>query len=680
MKHPINTLLAAIAAALLLAACASIGRPEGGPRDFTPPKFVSSNPAPGSLNVKSQRISFQFDENIQLDDPGSKIVVSPTQKQQPQISSNARRLTIELRDTLLENTTYTIDLGDAVKDLNEGNVLDGFAIDFSTGTKYDTLRISGMVLRARDLEPAQGMLVGVYTTDADSAITSLPMERVTRTNQYGQFTLRNLPHGTYYLYAVNDVNRDSHWDRSEDVAFYGLPITPSVGTVEVDDTVDSSAGQDSIAARRVVRYLPNDLLLTWFNEEYKPQYMKNYTRSERRRLNIEMNAAADSLPQLTIVNIGSRPVNIPMESVATLQHTAGLDTLIYWITDTAIIASDSLRIATRYRRVDSLDNLTWQTDTLRFNFRTRKGEKPAKLPTLQEKIDSILAISDTIPIDTFKLLQPSVWLNINAGKATQELNQPYIFSTAMPVGTFDFAGVRLEMKPDSVWLPVEGTLNVMPTDTFSMTGYKVEQQWTPGMNYRLCVDSMAIHDIYGTYNKPTELEFRTRNVDDYSTLTFTLSGLPDTVPAIVELLNSKDQPVASAPVSGGVAELRYILPDTYYARLYIDSDGNGKYTNGNISQQLQPEDVYYFNKKLHLKKNWDRSELWDINALPPDRQKPDDIKMNKPRETPAEREQKRNQNKQNGQNDDEEDEEFDEFGSDFGSFNNQNRNQNQFRL
>ncbi len=168
-------------AAAFMAACASMGRPEGGPRDEDPPVFVRSNPMPGQVNVKGTRITVDFDENIALEDAMNKIVVSPAQRTTPMFTSNGRRVTVELRDTLLPNTTYTIDFADAVKDLNESNILDGLAIDFATGDSIDTLRISGMVFDARTLEPAQGMLVGVYSNLSDTAITTLPFERITKT-------------------------------------------------------------------------------------------------------------------------------------------------------------------------------------------------------------------------------------------------------------------------------------------------------------------------------------------------------------------------------------------------------------------------------------------------------------------------------------------------------------------
>ena len=169
--------------AVLFVACANMGRPEGGARDEMPPEFVRSNPAPGSLRVDRQRLDVWFDENIQLDDAFNKVIVSPTQTQAPTVRSVGRHLYVELRDSLKPNSTYTIDFADAIKDLNEGNVLDGFALDFSTGDSIDTLRLSGMVLQARNLEPAQAMTVGIYSNPTDTSLTKVKFERVTRTNQ-----------------------------------------------------------------------------------------------------------------------------------------------------------------------------------------------------------------------------------------------------------------------------------------------------------------------------------------------------------------------------------------------------------------------------------------------------------------------------------------------------------------
>lgn len=143
--------LVAAVAASLLAACASMGRPQGGPRDVDPPVFVNSTPAPGEVNVSRSKISILFDENVQVTDPMSKVVISPAQRTTPLVMAAGRRIDVELRDSMKSNTTYTVEFSDAISDLNEGNPIDGFSFAFSTGPHIDTLQISGMVLCAENL-------------------------------------------------------------------------------------------------------------------------------------------------------------------------------------------------------------------------------------------------------------------------------------------------------------------------------------------------------------------------------------------------------------------------------------------------------------------------------------------------------------------------------------------------
>lgn len=656
--------IAGIAALLLLAACASIGRPEGGPRDVTPPQYVSSNPSPGSLNFNGKKISIFFNENVQLDNPTSKVAISPAQIQQPLMTANGKRVDVELKDSILPNTTYTIDLADAVKDLNEGNILDGFAIDFSTGPDIDTLAISGIVLQARNLEPAQGMLVGVYTGNADSAIHTLPFERIARTNQLGQFTIRNLKPGEYQVFALTDNNRDLHWDRTEDVAFYSQLISPSIGSVEVLDTI----APDSVVSRVAPRYLPDNLLLSWFNEEYKAQYLQTYKRDKRNIIHLEMAAPSDSMPELTIVAVGSESnIRKPLLDVSVLERNANADTLDYWISDRSIINADTLLIETRYRRVDTLGSLVWQTDTLKFNMRSRKGKDAVYKPlTLQEKIDSVRAKSDTIPIDTFALMQPETWLDFQLNSQSQNLNEPLMFSIDRPLDKIVENGLRLEISIDSVWTNVEPQPVITRVDSFSTMNFKIDTEWISGGEYRLVVDSMAVVDIYGNYTKPALLEFMAKKIEDYSAVNFNISGVPDSIQAFVELLNGSDDPVRTMPVVNGSVRFDYLIPGTYYARLFLDLNGDEEWTNGDMRLRRQPEDIYYFSKKLAIKKNWDRTESWDINSLSVELQKPDDIKTNKPKPKAGEMPQ---------MSDEETDEEYyDEFGGDsFGTnmYNNQ---------
>ncbi len=641
-RHIHYMLLVVMAA--IITACASIGRPNGGPKDEEPPVFVHSNPAPGSLNVNRNKIEIYFDENVQLDDASSKLVISPVQKQMPSISAVGHRVSVELKDTLVPNATYTIDFADAICDLNEKNVLDGFALDFATGDTIDSLRISGMVLQARNLEPAQGMIVGLYSNLADSAIKTLPLERIARTNQYGQFTIRNLKPGDYRVYALNDNNRDYHWDRSEDVAFYDVTVSPSTAPIEVTDTLRNSENGDSIVKRPGVQYLPNDILLSWFNEDYKSQYMLDYSRPERRKVVINFAAPSDTFPEITVVS--GKLAGKSFNERAVLKNSEKRDSLEFWIRDTTLVQQDSLLMAVRYLRTDTTDNLSWTTDTLKFYFKDQAAKKKKKKE--EEEADSL-----SVPKIEFLTFTA-------ATSSQQELNKPVVFKAGTPIDSINREAIKLYIQHDTIWDAVAKCPELVadslnPTMQFSMMA-----KWDPGAKYRIEIDSAAIFNIYNEWNNAIKHEFTVKTEDEYSNLFFIFPQINDS--AVVELLNGSDAVQRIAPVKDGVATFDFLAPGTYYARMFLDANNNGMWDTGNVDSKLQPEEVYYYPAKLAVKKNWDIEQTWNIYELPVDAQKPDDIKKNKPKTKKGEKEKTK---KKNGYDDEDEDEDEDsgEFGS-----------------
>lgn len=642
-------LLAVVAVGL--GACASMGRPDGGPRDTEPPVYVGSNPPMGALNVTRNKISIEFNENVNVTDPLSKILVSPVQKDMPTISSAGRHINVELRDTLIPNTTYTIDFTDAIADLNEGNPLDGFALDFSTGDAIDSLKISGMVFEAATLEPAQGIVVGVYSNLSDTAITTLPMERVTKTNQLGQFTLRNLKPGEYKIFALNDVNRDYKWDRSEDVAFYPGVISPRAETESYADTLKNADGQDSIVERTRTLFFPNDVLLTWFNEQYRAQYLAKQDRRERNILSLTFGAPSDTLPLLTLLN--SPRAGQTDREWSVLRTGVTRDTLDYWITDSAVYNLDSLTIEAKYLRTDTLDKLVWTADTLNFNLRgskTRAAELKRQEEEAKKRREAIERGDSVPPVPT-----PLLTLRVASGN-TQDIPKPMWLSAAKPIARIDSNAVHMDIKVDTLWEEVEAPQLYIP-DRFKPMDMRIDYSWEPGAKYRLRVDSLGVTDIYGESNGPFTQEFSVRKTEDYSNIVFHISGLEG--PGVVELLSTGDKPVMSAPVENGSVVMRYVLPGKYFARLYVDNDSSGTYTNGSLTDNVMPEDVYYFPKRINLKKNWDLEQSWDINEQPVDLQKPQEIKKNKPKLKPGEMPE-RNTNE----------EEEDDYGNPYGVGNN----------
>lgn len=605
----------------LLYSCASIGRPQGGPKDVDPPVFINSNPAPNTTNHNKNNIELHFNEYIVLKDQSTKVVVSPAQKENPIIRANGKKINIELKDTLKENTTYVIDFSDAIQDNNEGNPLSGFSFAFATGDTIDTLQVSGIVLNARDLEPQKEFFVGLHSCLDDSAFRTMPFERIARTNELGQFTIRNIKPGKYHIFALNDADRDYKFARSEDLAFLDEIIVPSVTQIVTSDTIfTSQMVTDTIYQATHSLFLPNDILLTSFNEEYKSLYLVNNERTAENRLSIIFSAPSDTIPQLEIIEPANYDNKKRWYVLNNSQHN---DTLDYWITDSILIKSDSIRVNMRYLHTDTLDNRTFTNDTVYFNLKKQKTKKKEeKKGKKEEESDSITDSIPKIPLIEFNM----------SGSSTIEVYNPLRFKSDSPIDSIIPNTVHLHHKVDTIWNEL-GIVELKRDSTMGLLDYKIDYDWKPGGEYSVTIDSMAIHNIYGLYNGASKIDFKVKALEEYSNLFFQMENVSDS--AFVELLNNSDKVVYTAPVKDGKVDLFNINPGDYYARIVIDANGNGKWDTGNYSEHRQPEEVYYYPKKLLLKQNWDVEQKWNIYELPIDIQKPMDIKKNKPKDYKA---------------------------------------------
>ena len=589
--------------------CANIGNPSGGPIDKTPPIFMRSNPTPNAVNVKDRKIEIFFDEIVTLKDPSTKIIVSPAQTEMPRMSALGRKVTVELVDSLLPNTTYTIDFSNSIQDNNEGNAIDNFAFAFSTGSVIDSMRVSGYVLDSRTLEPMQSVVVGLQSNLADSAFHKEKLQRVALTNDRGQFTIRNVSPGSYHIFALKDLDRDYKFGNpTEDIAFLDSIIVPSIGSREAADTVYNDLNEiDTIMRATRPAYFPNDILLSMFNEDRKSQYLANNLRVDSTRISLTFAAASDTLPSLSIVGRNDVP-----DQWYTLERSQTNDTLTYWIRPTHLVSADTLMVATTYLRTDTASNLSWGTDTLKFTFQRQKAKKKKK----NEETDSLEQIR-------FMELHP-------LANGTQEVYAPLLLQTGTPIERYSREAFHLQRKlqNDTIFYPAEIKSIALRDSTQNRRDLMLKVDWEPGAAYKLAVDSLAMTDIYGLQTKPLKVDFNVRKMEEYGNIVFNIPAVRDS--AIVELLDGTDKVVLHTPVKSHRAELLNLLPGKYYARLFIDRNGNGKYDTGNYDMHLQPEETVYYPGAINLKKNWDVEQTWDIYATPIDKQKPEAIKKNKP--------------------------------------------------
>ena len=660
--------LLTFAVGVLLAACASIGSPEGGPRDYTPPQVVKTSPEPGTVNFKGNKVEITFDEIINLKDQQKKVIISPAPKTQPLIRTVGKKVTVEFRDTLQDNTTYVIDFSNAIEDNNESNQLDGYTFAFSTGETIDTMAVSGMVLRANDLEPMQHVIVGLHSNLDDTAFTSLPLERVSRTNDKGMFTLRNLKPGTYHVFALNDVDGDYRMARTENIAFQDDLIVPSVSEYTSQDTVFTFDRHiDTVMTATHTLYLPNDLLLCMFNENYRSHYVKQTARPEANKLHVLFGSHNETLPELNII----RPAEHNTDWYR-VERTPANDSIFYWITDSALIKTDTIIVAMTYLRSTSNDELEQATDTIRFGWRKssaqikeeekkqkERDERAKRLAQLLEKQENAASQGKELnegELEELKELQrpdpnehPTLKMDL-AKSGTLDVGDSIILKFDTPIAHIDPAGVHLEIKRDTLWVPL-ATASLQPVDDCNPMRYWLPFTTLPDSVYRLTIDSAAVISVYGLPNLLLKKDLKVNGLEEYANVYFTVNVNNG---AFVELLTNNEKVERTVPVHNGTFEILNVKPGSYYLRLTLDTNGNGKWDTGNYLNHLQPEEVYYYPKKLTLRRNWDLDERWNIYETALDLQKPNEIKRNKPEQAKNKVEKKTNKTSE----DEDEDNEF----------------------
>lgn len=207
-----------------LNSCAVMVAPSGGPRDTIPPHLVSSSPQDSSLNFHSKMIQLVFDEYVNLKDVQNNLIVSPYPKNQPVVSSKLKIVTIRLRDSLLPATTYSLNFGNSIQDVNEGNPAKNFTYLFSTGNRLDSYSFFGSVFLAETGGTDSTLIVVLHRNLADSAIYKLPPLYYTRINRKGLFEFRNLPAGHYSAYVLPNDYSKRYDDSTKLFAFLDKPI------------------------------------------------------------------------------------------------------------------------------------------------------------------------------------------------------------------------------------------------------------------------------------------------------------------------------------------------------------------------------------------------------------------------------------------------------------------------
>ena len=428
--------------------CARRGSPSGGPKDTTPPELIRSDPENFSLEFDSRKIQLSFDEYIKLNDIQNQLIISPPFKNQPEISPQgvaSKSIEVTIKDTLLENTTYTLNFGQSIVDNNEGNPNSFLSYVFSTGDYIDSLTVTGEVRDAFNQKADQFISVMLYrldTTYTDSTIYKQPPYYLTNTlDSATTFELKNLKEGKYLIRAIKDDGKNNLFDpKSDKIGF-------------LSDTLE----------------LPTDttFILTLFKEI--PYYSAvTPALASANRIIFGFSGPPD--------HVSINPISAIPDTVKTLVfREPGKDTLNYWFTPferdslvfeiyqdqldirdtftvkTRSLETDSLVITASHRgKINFEDNYTLTTntpltalDTTRFSIMDQDS-----VPVLfSTKLDSL---NNRVAVDFSKEANANYKINLYPGAITDFFgNTNDTLNLRLTTGSYaDYGNLRLRLAGD----------------------------------------------------------------------------------------------------------------------------------------------------------------------------------------------------------------------------------------
>lgn len=583
---------------LAFQSCANRGSgPQGGPRDTEPPVLVSAVPLNGSTNVSTKTITLEFNELISVNNPIQNVIFSPPQKNIPTVKALGKKVNIAFQDTLLPNTTYTIEINNCIVDYTESNPFSSYVYSFSTGDKVDSLQISGKVIDAQTLAAKKNYTVGIYSNLSDTAFNKLRFEKITKTNVNGEFTLYGIAEGTYNLFAINDAGGSNMYlNKGTDIAFLDSSITPYAhlhGKVDTLWTDSTKTKYDNVTLDAFNEYFPKNLILKTFKEKDIVHRLKSYKRNDRNTFTILFSDPQETEPIVSLISdsIFSEPF--------LKERTGRTDSLVFWIKDSLLYDNDSIKIAISYLKTDSIGEIVPQTDSLYLVHRETKASKRKKeLATDKHVLKFAHNLTRSLEVyDTIRFL----------------FNEP--------IKEVIKDSIKLSLKVDTIFENVD--YRIMFDDSICKKKLYLLFKKEMGGNYQLKIDSASIISIYDRVNDKFNKPIKIKKLEDYSNLYIKFNESAEN--GIVQLLTEREVLVRECPVQNAEAYFEDVTPGNYYIRMYIDANGNNKWDAGDLEKKVQPEMMYYYPKKLQLRPNWDMEETWPYMDLDILKQRPEEL-------------------------------------------------------
>jgi uncharacterized protein (DUF2141 family) len=519
--------------------CARQTAPTGGPKDSIPPTLVTAIPKSGTKNFRQQLIQLEFNEAIILNNPKEQIIITPDVQKKYDITARKNKIKLEFEETLKDTTTYAIHFRGAVQDITEKNPAVNLKIAFSTGPFIDSLSIKGTIYNPLETKEPKAITVALFQQDTFNIFKHKPVY-ITQSDDKGIFSIENLKAGKYYIYAMDDKNRNIIADsKTELYGFIPQPITLTQNQTNIKIPLQKLDAR----ALKLINARPYN---TYFNIKTSKSIVEYKLQTEN---NIHISSS-----------LTDDPSSIKVYNNLNLQE------------------DDSLKV--KFVAHDSINN---EIDTtLYVKFLPRKSKPEA----LNVKIGSFQVLAD----------KGQLLGEIQFSKPIVKVNYDSIFYSIDSLNTIHFEPGHFTWdsltNKLSITRPFDKILVARPEDPKAARQTKRNYELTIGAGAFVGVENDSSKQQPPTSIKPLYYE-------DTGVLILKIETAEPKY--IVELLD-KDFKVIRSVADKKNISFEDLPPGDYQIRLVIDKNGDGKWTPGNFEskQPAEPTVFYKTEKKAYL--------------------------------------------------------------------------------
>ena len=549
---------------LLICSCAQMVMPTGGEKDIVAPvvDWKKSYPQNRTVNFSSNTIVMEFDEYFQLKNQ-NQIILSPAPLKAPTYRVKGKKLIISFNEPLQENTTYTLNLSGSVSDITENNIQDDLTYVFSTGSFIDSMEVSGQLINAYTGLAEKGVSVFLHPDD-DSAFYKNKPVYLTKTNNNGNYILRNIKKGTYRIYALRDQNNNFIYDQpGEEIAFLTQPLT-----------LDSAV---------------KDIKLFLFKEYSEKQYIKKSNFSWPGKFTIAFNKA--------LVSPGFKFIGLSAEMNKVVYYTntnSTNDSLYIWYPVDLRMKEINMEVSD-----DStiLDTITFYLPELskaepRLDFKSNATASFDFTKDLQLKFNAPIA---DLNKDSIKVIEDTVqMIRVNVPDKGSANEMHYYFNT--------YSNSKENKNKSLHYIRADTARGIV----------NIHANWKEKTNYTVYIPTNTVVDVFSRNNQADTLNITSLKTESFGNINIQLKTDKESN-YILQLVSGKDNVIRSVPfLYSDKISFNYLLPGTYSIRIIDDINKNGKWDTGNEKQKLQPERVFYYREPITVRANWEIDIQWNF--------------------------------------------------------------------